>query len=277
MSQNFEFRMVQWNTLCEIFADDASFPKVDSKVREWDYRRNLLLKFLKDLDADIFCLEEVHNFKEFEEKIIKNLNKKYILTNDQIEGKEISYVFGLNQEKFELVSKDFNLMPSQLDGKKEHSFTAHIIKDKETNKEFAVIITHLKSKEKNEAVRVMQVDVILNYIKEKLLGKYPFFICGDLNAEPTYDCIKMFKDFNNSVIKSTFDLEKLDFTTFKIRDKLLKRVIDYIWYCDYESKAKIEVKKTFKATPKIDENIGLPNEEFPSDHLFLCGEYKVSF
>ena len=84
----------------------------------------------------------------------------------------------------------------------------------------------------------------------------------------------------NICAKSLFNLNELDFTTIKLRDKLYKRVIDYIFFIGKNKDNRdneLSVLKTEKAKPTLDEKVGLPNEAFPSDHLYLKAEVKLNF
>ena len=59
------------------------------------------------------------------------------------------------------------------------------------------------------------------------MAKENIIIIGDLNAEPNYDSIKKLEQFG---MRSVFNLQKLDYTTYKIRNEVEKRIIDYIFY-----------------------------------------------
>ena len=103
---------------------------------------------------------------------------------------------------------------------------------------------------------------------------------GDFNAEPTYTCIKNLLSNEKLNVKSLFDLSKLDYSTIKLRDKLYKRIIDYIFFISKNkdnTSNELIIKKAEKAKPEIDETIGLPNDKFPSDHLFLKADVDLIF
>ena len=120
----------------------------------------------------------------------------------------------------------------------------------------------------------------MEYIEKYHLGNYPIFIVGDFNAEPNYSCTVKFLENKNICAKSLFNLNEIDFITIKLRDKLYRRVIDYIFYIG-KNKDNIDnelgVLKTEKAEPTLDEKVGLPNDVFPSDHLYLKGEVELNF
>ena len=124
------------------------------------------------------------------------------------------------------------------------------------------------------------MDHIIKYIEENLLGKYPIIFLGDFNSEPTYPSMVKFLENKNICPKSLFDLKELDFTTIKLRDVLYRRVIDYIFFIPKNKDnidKELKILSAEKAKPALDEKIGLPNDVFPSDHLFLKAKVELTF
>ena len=155
-----------------------------------------------------------------------------------------------------------------------------LINDKKTNNKFIVLVVHLTAKAEKENIRICQMDHIIKYIEENLIGKYPIFFLGDFNAEPTYPSMVKFFENKNICPKSLFDLKELDFTTIKLRDKLYRRVIDYIFFIPKNKEdvdKELKILSVEKAKPELDEKIGLPNDIFPSDHLFLKAKVELTF
>ena len=61
---------------------------------------------------------------------------------------------------------------------------------------------------------------------------------------------------------------------------MYKRIIDYIIFISKDKdniNNELIIKKAERAKPEIDENIGLPNDKFPSDHLFLKADVDLIF
>ena len=139
-------------------------------------------------------------------------------------------ILGVNKELFS-IEKYENIILNGIDGKKSgQNIISALIKDKKSNFEFVVIVVHLKAKEVNENLRVAQTEHLIKYIEENLIGKYPIFLMGDFNAEPSYSSIIKLLENKNICAKSLFDLKNLDFTTIKLRDVLIRRIIDYIFF-----------------------------------------------
>lgn len=274
------FNLFQWNTLNRKLSDKKAFPYVEDKYREWDYRQPLIKKIIEENKGDIICLEEVGNFEEdFKEKIFEKISTKYNLIYGPKPSNFMGSILAVNKELFS-IEKYENITMDGIDGKKSGSNTIFaLINENKTNNKFMVIVVHLKSKEENENIRLAQVDHLMKCIEENYLRKYPIFIIGDFNAEPTYTCISKILENKNFGAKSLFNLKELDFTTIKLRDVLYKRVIDYIFFIgkNKDENKELNIINIEKGKPTIDEKIGLPNDIFPSDHLFLKARVELNF
>ena len=275
------FNLFQWNTLCSKLADKKGFPYVEDKYLEWEYRHSLIKKVIEENKGDIISLEEVADFeKDFKEGIFEKLTTKYDLVYGPKPSKFMGNILAINKELFSL-EKSKNIFLDGLDGKQSgQNIIIALINDIKTNNKFVVIVVHLKSKAQNENLRVVQSNQLMKIIEENYLGKYPIFIMGDFNAEPSYSCIVNLLQNKNICAKSLFDLNQLDFTTIKLRDTLYRRVIDYIFFAGKNKDSRdneIKINNIEKAKPVIDEKIGLPNDVFPSDHLFIKANVELNF
>ena len=275
------FNLFQWNTLCSKLADKKGFPYVEDKYLEWEYRHSLIKKVIEENKGDIISLEEVADFeKDFKEGIFEKLTTKYDLVYGPKPSKFMGNVLAINKELFSL-EKSENIFLDGLDGKQSgQNIIIALINDIKTNNKFVVIVVHLKSKAQNENLRVVQSNQLMKIIEENYLGKYPIFIMGDFNAEPSYSCIVNLLQNKNICAKSLFDLNQLDFTTIKLRDTLYRRVIDYIFFVGKNKDSmdnELKINSVEKAKPIIDEKIGLPNDVFPSDHLFIKANVELNF
>jgi len=273
--------LFQWNTLNRQLSDKKAFPYVDDKYLEWEYRHPLIKKIIEENKSDIICLEEVGFFDEdFKQKMFDTYNTKYDLIFEARTSKFMGNILGLKKELFS-IEKHENIVLDGPDGKPSgQNMIAALINDKKTNSKFLVIVVHLKAKAENENIRLGQINHLMKYIEENHLGKYPIFILGDFNAEPTYSCILKLLENKNINAKSLFDFNELGFSTIKLRDKLYKRIIDYIFFVPKEKEGKdkeLKILNAERAKPIIDEKIGLPNDVFPSDHLFLKAKVDLNF
>ena len=279
------FSLMQWNTLSFHLADKKGFPYAKEDVLKWEYREPLIREILENNKPDIICLEEIGNYEDkFKNDIIDKLTIKY----DIAFGKRFAPTLNINLGSLIGVNKDLftmekfeNVALDDEEGKPGgQNMIWAIISSKKSGNKFIIILVHLKAKEPYENIRIGQVNHLMKFIEQNFLRKYPIFILGDFNAEPNYTCIKNLLSNTNLNAKSMFDLNKLDFSTIKLRDKLYKRIIDYMIFISKDKdniNKELNIKKTEKAKPEIDENIGLPNNKFPSDHLFLKAEVDLIF
>ena len=271
----------QWNTLNRKLSDNEAFPLVKNQYLQWYYRHPLIKKIIEENNGDIICLEEVGNFEEyFKKEIFEKCSIKYDLIYEMRTSFPMGNVLGVNKELFS-IEKSENIILDGIDGKESgQNMIYALINDKKTSNKFIVLVVHLKAKEENENIRICQMNHIIKYIEDNLLGKYPIFVIGDFNAEPTYESIINFLENKNISPKSLFDLKKLDFTTIKLRDVLYRRVIDYIFYVGKNkdnADKELKILDVEKGKPAMDEKIGLPNELFPSDHLYLKAKIELNF
>ena len=278
--QSIKFNLFQWNTLNRKLADKEAFPYVEDKYLEWDYRLPLIKKILEENKGDIISLEEVGNFEEdFKEKIFEKLNTKYDLIYGPKPSGFMGSILAINKELFS-IAKYENITMDGIDGKKSGSNTIFaLINENRTNNKFIVIVVHLKAKAENENIRLVQIGHLMKHIEENYLGNYPIFILGDFNAEPSYTCIAKLLENEKLCAKSLFNLNELDFTTIKLRDVLLRRIIDYMFFIGKKrvEHGELNIISLEKGKPIINEKIGLPNDIFPSDHVFLKARVELDF
>ena len=279
------FSLFQWNTLSKHLSDKKSFPYAKDDNLKWENREPLIKKILEENSPDIICLEELGNYdSEFKSNILDKLTIKYDFAFGERKaptlGINLGSVIGVNKELFTM-EKYENVILEDEEGKPGgQNMIWSIILDKKSGNKFIVIVAHLKAKEPNENIRIGQINHLMKFIEQNFLRKYPIFILGDFNAEPSYTCVKnLFKNEELNA-KSLLDLTKLDYSTIKLREKMYKRIIDYIIFISKEKdniNNELIIKKAERAKPEIDESIGLPNDKFPSDHLFLKADVDLIF
>ena len=277
--------LMQWNTLSYHLSDKKAFPYAQEENLKWENRLPLIKKYLEENKPDIICLEEIGNFEQgFKSDIIDKLTIKYDIAFGQRSsttlGINLGCLIGVNKELFTLEKYESIALEEQEGKPGGQNMVWALILDKKSGNKFIVFVVHLKAKEAFENIRIGQVEHLIKFIEKNFLGKYPIFILGDFNAEPSYTCINNLLNNEKLNVKSLFDLKKLDYTTIKLRDKMYKRIIDYILFVSKNknnSDNELSIKYAERAKPYIDESIGLPNDKFPSDHLFLKAEVDLMF
>ena len=142
---------------------------------------------------------------------------------------------------------------------------------------FCLIITHLTAWDKNEHIRVNQVNNLFDNIKNdnnlKNFKVSKFILCGDFNTGPESECIKIVIE---NGFKSVFEKEEKDKNKFTMvidtMDEGMKKLkFDYIFIS-----GNINIVNKFMPIDYLNFEKGMPNENFPSDHIFLQTEFNLN-
>ena len=142
---------------------------------------------------------------------------------------------------------------------------------------FAILVTYSRARDKNENIRIKQINKLFynmandNNLKNLKINK--IIICGDLNTNPNSNCVKNILD--NKFI-SVFDISKesendgnYTMVIDTVDEGLKKLKYDYIFINN-----NIEILNKTLPINYLDFEKGLPNENFPSDHIYLFTEFK---
>lgn len=269
--------VLQWNTLCSNLATTESFPYVQQNCLQWDKRKTLIKNVLQKENPDFICLEEIDNFDDYKNDIIQPLQRYETIFAEKANG-AMGNCIGYDYTKFKAIDNTV-LQLNKTENQKSSQIA--LIANFETipNKnKICLIVTHLKAKKEFEETRVFQIKNIIDYIETKKLieNKTNIILTGDFNTEPNEKTISTL--LNSKIgFQNSFEFEDkekdnfITFTTMKRRDSMYKRIIDYIWYAG----SNIHRLSSKIANPKYDAEVGLPNEFFPSDHLFIKSQFEI--
>jgi len=140
--------------------------------------------------------------------------------------------------------------------------------------------THLKAKPGFEDIRVSQVQRLLKHLPSGLFGDmfgpdHRAIITGDFNDTPDSMAVE--------TIRLAPGLEMMDardqyedvlgadyYTTYKKRETVVKRVIDYIFF----SSLRLTCTGVLDAPPPSEVPDMLPAHNYPSDHIALCASFS---
>lgn len=274
-SSNPHISILQWNTLNSMLADAKGFPNVAPHILDFDNRKKLLEKEMEAFIADgvdFACFQEINrNDLDFFTQAMKGYDYQF---KHKIKGFDGVLVF-YKRDRFYLLETQQGIF---VDPKEKSMYgqvyQINLFNIPKTDYYVMLVTTHLKAKAEFSAIRVDEMNQLFDRIRETKnnfrdrfgdKAKLATVFCGDLNDEPQSDCVKLILEHK---MKSVY--EDADFTTFKLREKLYKRVIDYIFY-DGDVKytgARLELPKD----SAIGE-IGLPAEDYPSDHISLYAKF----
>jgi endonuclease/exonuclease/phosphatase family metal-dependent hydrolase len=184
-------------------------PRIDTTMRvmtwnlwwrfgPWEARQPAIVKTVRDVDADIYCFQEVWETRDGESQCA---------TIADALGFHHAYAPGLGLDlapeslgnaivsRWPIVSTEVRELPAP-EGLNELRVVLRAEIDGPRGR-FEVFCTHLNWRIDQSHVRQLQLRAICELIAEtKATRTFPPILCGDLNAEPTSDEIRMLTGFS---------------------------------------------------------------------------------
>jgi mRNA deadenylase 3'-5' endonuclease subunit Ccr4 len=266
----------------------------------WNYRKKLIIDIISKREPDIclLCEVEYSNILFFSKFCTKN-NYGYIYTSmepskstDSLE-KYVNYTNMQNPGLFILFKLDkvklinnlapsysnyFNNQSKKYNWSKEElqlylqPCASNIILFEKLNDEKRFYFTGLHHPfiKENQNIQSKQISFLLQQINELNNNyNYPVIIAGDFNAEPTYD---VYKIMNANKYNSAYKIFNGVENKYTASNSYVKKTftLDYIFINN-----KCVVKNVHKVDDKYFKNNYIPNEEFPSDHMFLIANIII--
>ena len=278
MNKNNSYKLLFWNLLCNEYSYDwKTSPKIELKYKVWEYRSKLFLNLFsnKEIISDLYCFVEVDKQDDIYLMLNNIVNQKLF---ESVYYPRPSSPLGImllyNRIKFKLIKSYKYYLGTNIN--QNFALVALMQENYFPNNYFVVLITHLIARDKNEKTRIKQINKLFynlsndNFLKNFKINKIIF--CGDLNTNPDSDCINQILQNN---LKSVFDISnKEDNNNYTIVidtiDEGFKKLkFDYIFLSE-----NIEIKNKILPLNYLDFEKGLPNENFPSDHIYLFMEFQ---
>ena len=278
-NRNKSYKLLFWNLLCNEYSYDwKTSPKIELKYKIWDHRSKLFTQIFSDKNiiSDIYCFVEVDKQDELYLMLNNIANKKLY---DSIYFERPSTPLGImllyNRTKFKVINSYKYFLGNFIN--QNFALVAILQENFYPYNIFVVLITHLTAWEKNENARIKQINKLFycmaNDKNLKNLKINKIIICGDLNTNPSSNCIKQ---IINNKFNSVFDIseESKDDDNYTmvidtVDEGLKKLKYDYIFVNN-----NIEIINKILPINFLDFEKGLPNENFPSDHIYLFTEFK---
>jgi endonuclease/exonuclease/phosphatase family metal-dependent hydrolase len=275
MKQYFLFLLLSFTSL--VNAQDVSIMSFNIRYNNpsdgenrWDLRKNLVIKNIKDYNADFVGLQEVLNsqYNFVKEKLVEynsvSRGRGVLPTED--EATPIFYkkkrwqllnngYFWLSETPYVPASKSWNTACCRM-------ATWAYFKDKTTNETVVVVNTHLDHV--SVQARVNGIKLIAEELK-KFGTKTPCILIGDFNAEPNSDVYKTVVDEIKFIdtYRTVNPTRRVEDNTFRgWNSENGKIIIDYI----FSTKPK-KVKKSI-----VDRGILIG--KYTSDHLPVYSEIE---
>ena len=273
------YKLLFWNILCDEYSYDwKTAPNIELKYKVWEYRLKLFNQIfsIKGNISDLYCFVEVDKQDDI-----------YLMLNNIIGQKIYEPVYfprpntplGImlvyNRYKFTLINSYRYLLGNNV--KQNFALVTLLQEMFSPFNTFCLIITHLTAWDKNEHIRVKQVNNLFDNIKKdnnlKNLKISKFILCGDFNTGPESECVKIMIE---NGFKSVFEEEEKDINKFTMvidtMDEGMKKLkFDYIFIS-----GNINIVNKFMPIDYLNFEKGMPNENFPSDHIFLQTEFNLN-
>ncbi|CAK88521.1 unnamed protein product (macronuclear) [Paramecium tetraurelia] len=239
-------KILQWNTLADTLSD--AFPLINKQFLQWNHRSQLIAQFLKQHPCDVYCFEEVDHPEFFQQVLVDHL---FIYQKKQHNSDGILIAY-----RKDLKLQSVNIVPFLENNKVSNQFFIKV-----DFLDFILVVTHLKAKTDFEKIRRNQLEQLNKCVKEDKV-----ILCGDFNTQPELEAVSNFLEISGMKCTNTTVP-----TTSKNRGKLETNIKDYILYKGVHLRQS-QVGPTEGV--QINES-GLPSELFPSDHIFLIGEFEI--
>ena len=276
---NRSYKLLFWNILCNEYSYDwKTSPKIELKYKVWDHRSKLFNQIFSDKNiiSDIYCFVEVDKKDDLYLMLNGVINKKlFDIVYFQRPSTPLGIMILYNREKFKIINSYKYLLGKTI--YQNFALVAILQEIVYPFNIFVIIVTHLKAWEKNENIRIKQVNQLFySMANDKNLNNLKInkiIICGDLNTNPDSECIKI---ITNNKFNSVFDISEQskndgNYTMVidTVDEGLKKLKYDYIF-----TNNNIEILKKILPINFLNFEKGIPNENFPSDHIYLFTEFK---
>ncbi len=172
-------------------------------------------------DEAIVCLEEVDHFDELQAALADQGVMGFF--EPKTPGRDGCAIF-FPRKRFEIRGKHERISVGE---GSQVALAVHFL-DTKINQEFVVAVTHLKAKAGFETVRQSQALHLCEAIEKMWGNRLPVFVIGDFNDVPTSLCCSVMRDYKFQSAYAAVGLES--YSTSKIRESLVERCIDYIWF-----------------------------------------------
>ena len=246
-------------------------------ILDFEKRKWRILEVILAHSPDVLALEEIDRFYSFFEPNLAVFGYEGFFipkpTSPCIESGWYSDGCALfwKKETFELILNSIDAQ--RYTENNSQIFIAAKLTHKKTRKTIKVAVTHLKAKggKDKDEIRMKQVQRLIQALKDDENSiESPLLIMGDFNTGPTSGCIKeLMEKLDVTSAYNIYDEQKLEYTTCKLRGKISKQIIDYIFHNDgLHCSNLLSVPKESEL-----EEHKLPGLKFPSDHINIAAKF----
>ena len=259
-----------------IIGDNPKVIKILSWNLWWKFenyleRQELIFSELLELQPDILCLQEVWAEKDESqaEKIASLLNYNYIY-GKSFEIDEVGFGNAVIS-RYPINEHTIHYMPTKPDFD-EKRLLLHA-KIKYNDLDLNVMCTHLNYKYEHQNIREDQVQFILEYISKLKKTKFPIILCGDFNADPNSDEIRLItghrKPINQTVLRDAWVITNPydQGFTWSNKNTYAKKTLEFDRRIDYIFVGRAGKNGIGQPIKSVLVGNNEKNNIFPSDHF----------
>lgn len=263
--------LMQFNVLADGLAK-GSFTKTPEEFLEWSFRCPKIVQAIRSCSADLVVLEEVNHFDELMEELSKDDYEGVFFPKPKSPCLDLGFpadgiAILFKKAYIELIVHDFRAFTNDDGSEMNQGYVTCAFACQGFM--FHIVGTHLKSKSPFESIRVKQCEQL---VRRMSTMESPVFLLGDFNAEPEGDAISVITSSGYRDSYKELLLDSHAYTTWKVRDLEVSRIIDYIFF--KENYGKIKPLSALEMPHRIPES-RFPSFNWPSDHLSLCVRFKI--
>lgn len=193
------FTLATWNVLAADHAYPHYYPQLTKQTLAWNHRLPLLVNRLRQLNSDIVCLQEVDNWRDWEEPLtgLGYTNAYMARGGSKQDGCSISFKPDRFQmiERFEVRFDDLTQfgLPDEVRIRKHCVALGLVLRpldapegtgERDDRHNIFVVTTHLFWNPKFEDVKLQQAIFLTYQISQFWPARERMILCGDLNSTP---------------------------------------------------------------------------------------------
>jgi len=262
--QDESFKVCSYNVLATSYVRAEFYPHIPRALFDENHRIPRLVTRLVDLEADVYCLQEVED-STFEaiESGLESLG--YSAHFAKKEGsKPDGCAMAFRRRRFRMIQSIRLPFDEEL-GSAPSGHIAQLLIFETGRHRLGVANTHLKwdSEEKPPAQHYgyRQAFELISVIRSECYRDLPWIICGDFNAQPSSAVVQAFLD-------AGFEFSHTgQYYGGTCNSNAKAKMIDYIFY-----RSPLRAKPS--PLPPIDDATPLPGSSEPSDHIPVTADFR---
>ncbi|KAI1292162.1 Nocturnin [Halotydeus destructor] len=271
--------VMQWNMLSQAIGFHyENFVTCSQAHLRWSARKWKIIYEIAQYAPDVVCIQEIDRYAVIQAVLSKvGYQGRFVAKPDSPcnhipgslgpDGCAIFY----NTKKYTLIKSSSKILDVFQEPSNQVILVVHL-RCKLTGRAFVVATTHLKARKGPvlAALRNEQGKDIIRYLASEA-DRRPLILTGDFNAEAIEPVYHTLTDQLSSAYCEGFPGDTMVSNwTHRANESVTKQTVDYIFYSPYriQCTALLDLYSKNHVKP-------IPNENYPSDHLSLIGQFEI--